>query len=180
MVAASLVPGSDLVVDDLYLGPTRSGFLDVLQRMGADIDVDEDTGSVRVQAAPLHGTSVLAEEIVGLDEVPALAVAAAAADGVTRFVDVGELRVKESDRLATVSAAVRAVGGFAEVDGDALVVEGGTLRGGTVDAHGDHRIAMAAAVAGLASSADPVTVEGWECVATSYPGFERDLGECTT
>jgi len=179
VVAATLVPGSDLVVEDLYLGPTRSGFLDVLRRMGADLEVDEAAGRVRVRSAPLHGTSVLAEEIVGLDEVPALAVAAAAADGLTRFVDVGELRVKESDRLATVSAAIGAVGGFAEVDGDALVVEGGTLRGGSVDAHGDHRIAMAAAVAGLASADAPVTVEGWECVATSYPGFEDDLGECT-
>jgi 3-phosphoshikimate 1-carboxyvinyltransferase len=123
---------------------------------------------------------VPAEEIVGLDEVPALAIAAAAAEGVTRFVDVGELRLKESDRLATVQAAVQAVGGFAEVDGDALVVEGGALRGGHVESHGDHRIAMAAAVAGLASAGDPVTVEGWECVATSYPGFEQDLRECTT
>jgi 3-phosphoshikimate 1-carboxyvinyltransferase len=180
IVAASLVPGSDLVVEDLYLGPTRSGFLDVLTRMGADLEVDEETGSVRVRAAPLRGTAVLAEEIVGLDEVPALAIAAAAAEGVTRFVDVGELRVKESDRLATVRAAVQAVGGFAEVDGDALVVEGATLRGGTVESHGDHRIAMAAAVAGLASAADPVTVRGWECVATSYPGFEQDLEACTT
>ena len=178
VVAATLVPGSDLVVEDLYLGPTRSGFLDVLQRMGADIEVEG--GDVHVRSAPLRGTAVLAEEIVGLDEVPALAVAAAAAEGVTRFVDVGELRLKESDRLATVRGAVQAVGGFAEVDGDALVVEGGTIRGGLVDAHGDHRIAMAAAVAGLASAGDPVTVEGWESVATSYPTFEEDLRECTT
>jgi 3-phosphoshikimate 1-carboxyvinyltransferase len=180
IVAATLVPGSDLVVEDLYLGPTRSGFLDVLRRMGADLEVDDEAGRVRVRSAPLRGTAVLAEEIVGLDEVPALAIAAAAAEGVTRFVDVGELRLKESDRLATVRGAVQAVGGFADVDGDALVVEGATLRGGVVDAHGDHRIAMAAAVAGLASAADPVIVHGWECVATSYPGFEEDLEECTT
>ena len=182
VVAATLVPGSDLVIEDLYLGPARSGFLDVLMRMGADIEIDHDeaagTGSVRVRAAALHGTSVLGAEIVGLDEVPALAVAAGAAEGVTRFVDVGELRVKESDRLATVSAGIRAVGGSAEVDGDALVIEGGALRGGTVESHGDHRIAMAAAVAGLASVEGPVTIEGWEAVATSYPRFEQDLGEC--
>ncbi len=179
VVAASLVPDSDLVIEGLYLGPTRSGFLDVLERMGADLEVDVEDGRVRVRSAPLHGTSVLAEEIVGLDEVPALAVAAAAAEGVTRFVDVGELRVKESDRLATVSAAIGAVGGFAEVDGDALVVEGGVLRGGSVDSHGDHRIAMAAAVAGLASAGGSVTIEVWECVATSYPGFDDDLERCT-
>ena len=183
VVAATLVPGSDLVIEDLYLGPARTGFLDVLVRMGAAIEIDHDelgTGSVRVQAAALHGTTVAGAEIVGLDEVPALAVAAGAADGTTRFVDVGELRVKESDRLATVSASVRAVGGTAEVDGDALVVEGGTLQGGTVASHGDHRIAMAAAVAGLASAGGPVTIDGWEAVATSYPRFEQDLGECLT
>ena len=183
VVAATLVPGSDLVVEDLYLGPARTGYLDVLARMGADIEVEGDadagTGTVRVRAAALHGTSVLSAEIVGLDEVPALAVAAAAAEGATRFVDVGELRVKESDRLATVSGSVRAMGGTAEVDGDALVIEGGTLQGGHIDAHGDHRIAMAAAVAGLASAGEAVTVEGWDAVATSYPRFEQDLGECT-
>jgi 3-phosphoshikimate 1-carboxyvinyltransferase len=184
VVAATLVPNSEVVIEDLYLGPTRSGFLDVLVRMGADIEVDLDavagTGTVRVRSAALHGTSVLGAEIVGLDEVPALAVAAGAAEGTTRFVDVGELRVKESDRLATVSAALAAVGGRAEVDGDALVIEGGTLQGGRVESQGDHRIAMAAAVAGLASAGEAVTIEGWEAVATSYPRFEQDLGECTT
>ncbi len=184
VVAATLVPGSDLVIEDLYLGPARSGFLDVLVRMGADIEIDHDpeagTGTVRVRPAALHGTTVAGAEIVGLDEVPALAIAAGAAEGMTRFVDVGELRVKESDRLATVSAALRAVGGAAEVDGDALVIDGGTLRGGVVASHGDHRIAMAAAVAGLASVDAPVTIEGWEAVATSYPRFEQDLGECRT
>jgi 3-phosphoshikimate 1-carboxyvinyltransferase len=184
VVAATLVPGSDLVIEDLYLGPARSGFLDVLVRMGADLEIDHDpeagTGTVRVRPAALHGTTVAGAEIVGLDEVPALAIAAGAAEGMTRFVDVGELRVKESDRLATVSAALRAVGGTAEVDGDALVIDGGTLRGGVVASHGDHRIAMAAAVAGLASVDAPVTIEGWEAVATSYPRFEQDLGECRT
>lgn len=184
IVAACLVPGSDLVVEDLYLGAARTGFLDVLRRMGADLEVERDPatgeGSVRARSSALQGTVVRGDEIVGLDEVPALAVAAGAAEGVTRFVDVGELRVKESDRLATVSAALRAVGAPAEVDGDALVVEGGTLRGGRVASHGDHRIAMAAAVAGLGSAGAPVTIEGWEAVATSYPSFERDLGECTT
>jgi 3-phosphoshikimate 1-carboxyvinyltransferase len=184
VVAATLVPGSDLVIEDLYLGPARSGFLDVLVRMGADLEIDHDpeagTGTVRVRPAALHGTTVVGAEIVGLDEVPALAIAAGAAEGMTRFVDVGELRAKASARLATVSAALRAVGGTAEVDGDALVIDGGTLRGGVVASHGDHRIAMAAAVAGLASVDAAVTIEGWEAVATSYPRFEQDLGECRT
>jgi 3-phosphoshikimate 1-carboxyvinyltransferase len=133
-----------------------------------------------VRPAALHGTTVVGAEIVGLDEVPALAIAAGAAEGITRFVDVGELRVKESDRLATVSEGLRALGATAEVDGDALVVEGGALRGGVVASHGDHRIAMAAAIAGLASVDAAVTIEGWEAVATSYPRFEQDLGECLT
>ncbi len=183
IVAACLVPGSDLVVEHLYLGPARAGFLDVLRRMGADLEVDHDpdlgTGSVRVRSAALVGTTVEGAEIVGLDEVPALAVAAAAADGPSRFVDVGELRVKESDRLASVADTLAALGSGAAVDGDALVVEGGVLHGGRVDSHGDHRIAMAAAIAGLASAGDPVTVDGWEAVATSYPGFEADLRKCT-
>jgi 3-phosphoshikimate 1-carboxyvinyltransferase len=148
--------------------------------MGADLEVDHDARSVRVRSAPLAATTVAATEIVGLDEVPALAVAAAAAEGTTRFVDVGELRVKESDRLATVTGTLQALGARAGADGDTLVVEGGRLRGGVVDAHGDHRIAMAAAVAGLASAGDAVTVDGWESVATSYPGFEQDLASCTT
>ncbi len=180
VVAATLVPGSDLVLEGLYLGPARSGYLDVLARMGADLEVDREAGSVRVRSAPLAATSVAAAEIVGLDEVPALAVAAAAAEGATRFLDVGELRVKESDRLATVAGSLHALGITAGADGDTLVVEGGHLQGGTVDAHGDHRIAMAAAVAGLASNGEPVTVDGWESVATSYPGFEQDLEACTT
>lgn len=179
VVAATLVPGSDLVIEDLYLGPARTGYLDALSRMGADLEIDEVTGSVRVRAAELGATTIEAGEITGLDEVPALAVAAAAAHGTTRFVDVGELRLKESDRLATVSGGLRALGIETEADGDTLVVEGGALRGGVVDAHGDHRIAMAAAVAGLAAAA-PVTVEGWEAVATSYPRFEDDLEACTT
>jgi 3-phosphoshikimate 1-carboxyvinyltransferase len=180
VVAATLVPGSDLVLEDLYLGPARTGFLDVLSRMGADLEVDHGARSVRVRSAPLVATTVAATEIIGLDEVPALAVAAAAAEGTTRFVDVGELRVKESDRLATVTGTLQAVGATAGADGDTLVVEGGRLRGGVVDAHGDHRIAMAAAVAGLASAGDPVSIDGWESVATSYPGFEQDLAWCTT
>lgn len=183
VVAASVVPGSDLVIEGLYLGSARTGFLDVLARMGADLEIDRDpatgTGTVRVRPAPLRATTVTGAEIVGLDEVPALAVAAAVAEGTTRFLDVGELRVKESDRLATVSGSLKALGGTATVDGDALVVEGGTLRGGVVDAHGDHRIAMASAVAGLASTGAPVTIEGWQAVATSYPGFEQDLEACT-
>jgi 3-phosphoshikimate 1-carboxyvinyltransferase len=114
--------------------------------------------------------------------VPILAVAAAAALGPTRFRDVGELRVKESDRLSGTVDLVRAFGGQASADGDDLVVEGagGPLRPGTFDARGDHRMAMAAAIAGAACPGGrPSTISGWESVATSYPGFDADLARLT-
>ncbi|MGH9282647.1 MAG: 3-phosphoshikimate 1-carboxyvinyltransferase, partial [Acidimicrobiales bacterium] len=125
-------------------------------------------------SAPLQGADVQAAEIPSLDEVPILAVAAAAAEGTTVFHDVGELRVKESDRLATVISELGALGVRAEAVGDDLLVHGGGLRAGTVRSHGDHRIAMALAVAGLAGTGT-VRVEGWDAVATSYPAFEQDL-----
>jgi 3-phosphoshikimate 1-carboxyvinyltransferase len=110
-----------------------------------------------------------------VDEVPALAVAAAVADGPTRFLGAGELRVKESDRIATITSELGGLGARLEPFADGLVVTGGgRLRAGRAASHGDHRIAMAAAVAALA--ADGATeIEGWDVVATSYPGFERDL-----
>jgi 3-phosphoshikimate 1-carboxyvinyltransferase len=124
-----------------------------------------------------------AEEIPSLDEVPILAVAAAAALGTTRFRDVGELRVKESDRLSGTVELVRAFGGQAEADGDDLVVEGSgePLHPGRVDARGDHRMAMAAAVAGAACPrpSDRTTIVGWDSVATSYPGFGDHLASLT-
>lgn len=184
VVAATVVPGSDLRLDRVYVGPGRAGFLDVLRRMGADITVEgEDpaarTADLRVRAAALTATTVAGDEVPGLiDEIPVLAVAAAVAEGTTTFRDAAELRVKESDRVATTVAALRAVGAAADGLPDGLAVDGGPLPGGAVDAVGDHRIAMAFAVAGLASAAG-VTVDGWEAVATSYPGFEEELRRCT-
>jgi 3-phosphoshikimate 1-carboxyvinyltransferase len=181
VVAACLVPGSRVTVEGVYVGPARRGFLDVLARMGAAVSEEPvhragdlaATADLTARPAPLVGTEVGAAEIPSLDEVPALAVAAAGAEGTTVFHDVGELRVKESDRLASVARLVRAFGAGAEVSGDDLVVEGaGHLSPGVVDAEGDHRIAMAAAVAGLAAGAGTTVVTGWEAVATSYPGFD--------
>jgi len=176
LVAASVVAGSDVTVEGIYLGPARNGFLDVLLRMGADLDIDPVSGDVRARHAPLTGTDVTPDEIPGLvDEVPALAVAAAVADGPTRFLGAGELRVKESDRIATVVSELSGLGARVEPLADGLVVAGGArLRPGRATSHGDHRIAMAAAVAAMA--ADGVTeIDGWGVVATSYPGFEQDL-----
>ncbi|MDH4148679.1 MAG: 3-phosphoshikimate 1-carboxyvinyltransferase, partial [Acidimicrobiia bacterium] len=147
--AAAAIPGSDLTIEGVYLGPARAGFLEVLARMGADLDIDVAQGTVRVRGAELRGTDIAPEEVPGLvDEVPALAVAALLARGTTRVLGAGELRVKESDRLATTASELGRLGGDLRVDGDALVVSGGRpLRGATVSSHGDHRIAMACAAA---------------------------------
>ena len=174
-VGAAILPGSEVVVEGVYAGPARTGFVDVLARMGASIDHDSATGDLTVRSADLVGTVVEPSEVPGLvDEVPVLAVAAAYAEGLTRFVGVAELRVKETDRLSTVCSELGAMGVTVWVDGDDLVVEGGRPRGGDVDSHGDHRIAMACAVAALAADG-PTTVAGWEAVSTSYPGFGTDL-----
>ena len=174
-VAASIVPGSEVVVGHVYRGPARTGFVDVLRRMGADLHHDPATGDLAVRAAALHGTVVGADEVPGLvDEIPVLAVAAACAGGETRFEGVAELRVKESDRLATVEEMLAAMGAAVHVEGDVLVVRGGRLRGASVRSHHDHRIAMAAAVAALVADG-PTTIDGWESVATSYPAFADDL-----
>ena len=185
VVAACLVPGSDLTVERVYVGPQRAGFVDVLRRMGADIElVDLDPVStvadIRTRYSPLSGTEVGGTEVPGLiDEIPVLAVAAAYADGTTTFRDAEELKVKESDRIATMVAALTAIGAAAEGRPDGLVVEGspGGMAGGTVDSAGDHRVAMAMAVAAL-GAAGAVHIQGWEAVATSYPAFEEDLGRC--
>jgi 3-phosphoshikimate 1-carboxyvinyltransferase len=177
LVAACLVPGSDVTVDGVYLHPTRSAFLDVLARMGAEV---EQTGPAQVRARyspALHGTEVGGTEISGLiDEIPVLAVAAALAEGQTVFADAGELRVKESDRIATTTAGLAAMGARSEPTNDGFVVTGpATLHGAVTASHGDHRIAMALAVAGLAAEGT-TRIGGWDAVATSYPGFEADLG----
>jgi 3-phosphoshikimate 1-carboxyvinyltransferase len=187
LLGSVIIPGSLVTVVGLDLSIERLGFVGVLRRMGATIEVEESgngTGSLTAYYALLHGTTVEAAEIPSLDEVPILAVAAAAAVGTTRFCDVGELRVKESDRLAGTAELVGAFGGEARVEGDDLVVEGagGPLRPGRVDARGDHRVAMAAAVAAAACPAvgDLTTIAGWESVGTSYPGFSDDLSTLRT
>jgi 3-phosphoshikimate 1-carboxyvinyltransferase len=177
VVAACITPGSEVVLENVYLGPNRAGFLDVLRRMGADVTVEGD--AIVARASALHGTDVDAIEIPSLDEVPVLAVAAAAAEGTTVFHDAGELRLKESDRIATVVSELRALGATAEGEGSTLVVHGGGLRAGRVQSHGDHRIAMAMAVAGM-SVAGTTRIEGWDAVVTSYPAFEEDLHACVS
>jgi 3-phosphoshikimate 1-carboxyvinyltransferase len=183
LATAAAIPGSALTVPGVYLGPARRGFLDVLLRMGADLVVEQvsaDSYDVTARGSALVATDVEPEEVPGLvDEIPVLAVAAALAEGTTRFRGAGELRVKETDRLATVTAMLRALGITVVEHPDGLDVSGGRLGGGTVDSCGDHRIAMAAAVAAVAAS-EPVTVLRFDAVATSYPGFLDDLRSCAT
>lgn len=188
IVAACVTPGSDLTVEHIYVGPGRAGFLDVLRRMGADLEtVDADaatsTASIRARYRPLQATDVGGEEVPSLiDEIPVLAVAAAYAAGRTVFSDAAELKVKESDRIATTVGALRSLGADSEPRPDGLVVEGGAgrpLSGGSVDSAGDHRIAMAMAVAATAARA-PVAVSGWDAVGTSYPSFEEDYHRCVS
>jgi 3-phosphoshikimate 1-carboxyvinyltransferase len=179
IVAGCVVPGSDITVEGVYVGRARAGFLDVLRRMGADLDVrmvDATTADIRARAGALVGTEVAGDDVPGvIDEIPVLAVAAACAEGVTTFRDAAELAVKESDRIAATTALVTAFGGRAEPRPDGITVTGGgQLQGADVHSGGDHRIAMAAAVAALAAEG-PSRVRGWTSVATSYPRFLADL-----
>jgi 3-phosphoshikimate 1-carboxyvinyltransferase len=183
-VAATLVEGSEIVLRDVGVNPTRTGLLAILERMGAGIELEgggeeggEPTANLRVRPAQLRATEVGGAEIpLAIDELPLVALAACFAEGTTTIRDAAELRRKESDRIATVTAALTALGGRVEPTEDGMVIEGtGGLRGGRIESQGDHRIAMLGAVAGLAS-AEGVEVEGMDAAAVSYPGFEADLG----
>ncbi|HEY0317635.1 MAG TPA: 3-phosphoshikimate 1-carboxyvinyltransferase [Solirubrobacterales bacterium] len=183
LVAGLLVPGSDVVLEQVGFNPTRIGLVAILERMGAPIEVElqgerggEPTAQMRVHPAPLHGVEVGDVEIPrAIDELPLVALAACFAEGTTTIAEAAELRRKESDRIATVTAALNALGGQVEATEDGMVIEGtGGLLGGTIESHGDHRIAMLGAVAGLASK-EGVEVRGMEAAAVSYPGFEEDL-----
>lgn len=183
VVAACLVPGSAVTVEHVYAGPERIGFVAVLQAMGADVAVvpgPEGTADLVARFGGfLDATVVEASAIPSLDEVPVLAVAATTARGTTTFKDVGELRIKETDRLAALVDLVTALGARAEIVGDDLQIEGlgapDRLAHTKSESRGDHRMAMAATVAALAGGAGDSVIAGFEVVATSYPGFLDDL-----
>ena len=182
--AAVLTEGSEVRLPGVVLNETRTGFLRVMRQMGADVSVTatgatgaEPVGTIRAAyGGRLSGVTVAATEVPSLiDEVPVLAVVATQASGSTRFEGVGELRVKESDRLAAVEAGLRALGVTVSSGPDWLQVEGPcTLRGTELDSLGDHRLAMAWAIAALVADS-PVTVARWDAVDVSYPGFAADL-----
>lgn len=179
LVAASVQPGSDLVIENVGINPRRTGLLDTLLDMGADIALrnrrqsgGETVADLRVRHAPLRGIEVPPARVPDMiDEFPALFVAAALARGTTRISGAGELRVKESDRIAVMARALSALGADIVERADGAVIEGGAvLRGGEVDSAGDHRVAMSMAVAAQhATSA--VTIRDCANVATSFPGF---------
>lgn len=186
VVAACITPGSELVLPNVYVGRGRAGFIDVLLRMGARVELlNQDpvshTADIRARYGPLSATDVNGPEVASLiDEVPVLAVAAACAEGTTVFSDAAELRVKETDRVVTTVEMLSALGAKAEAAEDGLAVQGqagAPFSGGTVDSHGDHRIAMAGAIAALVAGS-PVRVTSWDATATSYPGFEVDMVRC--
>jgi 3-phosphoshikimate 1-carboxyvinyltransferase len=184
LVAAAARPGSRLTIENVGLNPTRTAILEVLKRMGAGITVSSEVGSdgeprgtVVVEGRELRGTTVLPAEVPNLiDEVPILAVAGALANGEMVIREAGELRVKETDRIDTTVRNLRAMGGEVEEFDDGMVVKGGRiLRGAELPSYGDHRIAMAFAVAGLLAGEGRTVVQETACVATSYPGFAEDL-----
>jgi 3-phosphoshikimate 1-carboxyvinyltransferase len=181
-VAACITPASDIVLEGVGVNPNRIRYVDVLVRMGADIEVTvtgeragEPVGDLHVRASKLTGTVVAGDETPAVqDEIPVLAVAAAFADGVSEFRDAGELRVKESDRIATMEQELTQLGVGVETHADALLVRGGHPRSALLKSHGDHRVAMAGAVAAVALPGE-TTVRGWQAVGVSYPGFVDDL-----
>jgi 3-phosphoshikimate 1-carboxyvinyltransferase len=183
LVAAAALTGARLTVLGVGLNPSRTGFAAVMARMGVRLalevagnELGEPLGELRVEpSGDLRGTTVDPPELpLVIDEVPVLAVLAASAVGETWFRGAGELRVKESDRLAGIAELVRSLGGDAEVHGDDLLLAGGGLKGGRGHARGDHRMAMALTVAGLAARS-PVEVEGIEAADVSFPGFVETL-----
>jgi 3-phosphoshikimate 1-carboxyvinyltransferase len=183
LAAAAALPGSEVTVRGVNLNPTRTGLLDVLAAMGAEIRIDaerteggEPSGDVSVRArGKLQGFDVPAAWLPRLvDEVPAWAVAAAAAEGTSRIAGAGELRVKESDRLHALADGLTRLGVRARETADGLAIDGGRIGGGLVPSHGDHRVAMAFAVLG-ALAEQPVTVADTGSIATSFPGFVAAL-----
>jgi len=178
MVAASITPGSDVLLEHVGMNPTRTGVVDILRLMGADITLEsrrmvgnEPVADLRVRHAPLRGVHIPRGLVpLAIDEFPVLFIAAACAEGETVLTGAEELRVKESDRIQAMADGLTALGVAASPTDDGIAIRGGVMGGGRVDSRGDHRIAMAFSVAGLMAR-DPIDIENCANVATSFPGF---------
>jgi 3-phosphoshikimate 1-carboxyvinyltransferase len=178
ILAALIADNAAVLIENVGVNPTRTGVIDILQSMGADISLDnarllgqEPVADIRVRSSDLQGGRIDPALVsLAIDEFPVLFAAAATARGRTTFTGIGELRVKESDRIAAMAQGLRALGITVDESDDGAVVHGGALSGGDVDSHGDHRIAMSMSV--VASVADAaVKVRNVEAVDTSFPGF---------
>ncbi len=186
LVAAAILPGSDVLIKQVGLNPTRTGIIDILKAMGADIsvtsthDYGEPAGEIRVRGTKLKGISIDPQWIPSLiDELPVIMIACALAEGTSTITGAAELRVKETDRIQSMTEGLNAIGGKARPTDDGCVIEGvKSFRGGVVQSYGDHRTAMSFAVAALRSDKG-VTVQDTDCILTSYPHFERDLKHLT-
>ena len=182
IVAALLIPGSDLLIRQVGLNPTRIGLIEVLKSMGADIKLEETEdhgepfGNIHVKASRLKGVAIEKHLIPSLiDELPILMIAFALAEGTSTIRGAEELRVKETDRIHSIVTGLGAIGGKAEERQDGCVIEGvPEFKGGTVSSFEDHRTAMSFLIAGLRSKSG-VVVNNTDCIQTSYPGFEADL-----
>jgi 3-phosphoshikimate 1-carboxyvinyltransferase len=182
LVAATLCPKANVKVEGVGLNPSRSGILEVLKAMGADVEWSaraldpEPWGEASARSSRLHGIKVEEDLIPRIvDELPLIALAATQAEGTTVIAGAGELRVKESDRISVLATGLRTLGARVDEQHDGLAVEGPTaLKGGLVDPAGDHRMALTFAVAGLIATG-PVVIRDWEAASVSYPGFERAL-----
>lgn len=178
MVGASISPGSDILLRHVGINPTRTGVINILKAMGADITLDnhrevggEPVADIRVRHAPLHGIEIPVEQVpLAIDEFPSLFIAAACAKGTTVLSGAEELRVKESDRIQVMADGLATLGIAHQVRPDGIAIEGGRMGGGDIDSHGDHRIAMAFTMAALRAH-EPVTIHDCHNVATSFPGF---------
>ena len=188
MAAAAIVPGSEVLISNVGVNPTRNGILKVMRAMGADISLSdeklqgfEETASILVRSSSLHGTVIGGSLIPTLiDELPVCAVLACFAEGETVIRDAKELRVKESDRIAVMTEELNKMGADITPTEDGMIIRGGrSLHGAEVDAHADHRAAMSLAVAALAAEG-VTTIRGAECVGISYPDFFKDLDRLRT
>ena len=178
ILGALISKNSELLLPGVGVNPSRDGVLAIFKRMGANITIQnerevggEPVADILVKSSKLHGVSLTHDDIaLAVDEIPSVAVAAACAEGVTEISGAEELRVKESDRIATTVAGLKALGAEVSENPDGMIITGSALSGGKVESHGDHRIAMAFAVAGNASSSE-VMISDVDCVATSFPNF---------
>ncbi|MCW5797763.1 MAG: 3-phosphoshikimate 1-carboxyvinyltransferase [Nitrospira sp.] len=194
LVGGSIVPDSDVTIRNVGMNPTRTGLIDILRQMGAHIEVlnpreeaGEPVADLRVRSKPLRGVRIGPEQIPQtIDEFPILCVAAAVADGETVVTGAEELRVKESDRIATMAKELRAMGARIEERPDGMVIQGlgrqganGALTGAICESHGDHRVAMSVAIGGLTAT-QATQIQNTACIETSFPNFDRKLLELLT